>query len=68
MSPVSLYAFVFVSCCFGHAHIIWKFLGQGVNLHHSSNPNHFSDNTEFLTHCSTGELLFVLILNLKSHM
>ena len=29
---------------FGHACGMWKFLGQEMNLHHSSDPGHCSDN------------------------
>ena len=36
---------------FGHAHGMLKFLGQGPNLHHSS------DHAGSLTYCPTGELL-----------
>ena len=32
---------------------MWKFLGQGSNLSHSSDPNHSSDNTRSLTHQET---------------
>ena len=35
---------------FGHTHGMQKFLGQGLNLHHSSNQSHSSDNTGSLTH------------------
>ena len=34
---------------------VWKFLGQGLNLHHSSDPGHCSDN-RFLTHWARREL------------
>ena len=34
----------------------WKFPGQGSNLHHSSDPNHNSDNARSLTHLATREL------------
>lgn len=36
---------------------MWKFLGQGSNPHHSSNPSCCSDNTGSLTCCATGEIL-----------
>ena len=41
---------------FGHAHGMWKFLGQGSNPCHSSNLNHCSDITPSLTCCATREL------------
>ena len=31
---------------FGHAHSMWILLGQGSNLHHSSNLSHSGDNTD----------------------
>ena len=31
---------------FGCAYGMWKFLGQGSNLHHSSDPNNSSDMLE----------------------
>ena len=34
---------------FGHAHSIWKFLGQGPNPRHSSNQSHSSVNARSLT-------------------
>ena len=47
-----------------------KFPGQGLNLRHSKNPSHCSDNAEPLTQCTTRELplnvlklvLFLLLL------
>ena len=33
---------------FGCTHGMWKFPGQGSNLHHSSNPNHCRQNTRSL--------------------
>ena len=41
---------------FGHAHSMWKFLGQGSNLCHGSDPSCCSDNTGSLTYCSIREL------------
>ena len=35
---------------------MWKFLGQGSNLCHSSNLSCCSDNARSLTHCTTREL------------
>ena len=42
---------------FGHACGMWEFLGQGLNLHHSSDLSFCSDNAEPLTYCVTRELL-----------
>ena len=39
---------------------MWKFLGQGPNLCHSSDISRCSDNTRSLTHCTTRELLYVI--------
>ena len=36
---------------------MWKFLGQGSNLHYCSDQSHSSDNTRDLTHSATRELL-----------
>ena len=38
----------------------WKFLDQGLNLHHSSDLKSYSDNTRSLTFCTTRELLFII--------
>ena len=38
---------------FGHTCSMWKFLGHGWNLHHSSDLSHSSDNARSLTHCTT---------------
>ena len=43
---------------FGHAHGMWKCLGQGSNMHHSRNLLPCSDNAGSLTHCTTREVLF----------
>ena len=56
VSRCVLFCFVF-----GHTHNMWTFLSQGLNLHHSSDSIHSSDNTRSLTHCATRELLFVLL-------
>ena len=40
-----------------------KFLGQGSNLCHRSNPSHSSDNTRSLTYCTTRELQKVFFKN-----
>ena len=42
-----------------HAQSMRKFLGQGLNPCHSSNPSHSSDNARSLTHCTTRELCYV---------
>ena len=57
--------FVPLCVCVGHAHGMWKFPGQGSNPGHSSDPRCCSDNTASLTHCTTGELLNVLLLSLN---
>ena len=45
--------FSFLFFLFGHTHGMWKFLGQGSNLHHKSNPSLSSDTTRSLTHQGT---------------
>ena len=45
--------FSFFGCTCG----MWKFPGQGENLHHSGNPHCCSDNAWSLTCCTTRELL-----------
>ena len=35
---------VFFIVCFDCTHNMWKFLGQGLNPHHSRNPSYCSDN------------------------
>ena len=42
---------------FGRIHRMWKCRGQGLNLYHSSDLSHRSDNIGCLTHWATGELL-----------
>ena len=42
---------------FHQARGLWKFLGQGSNLCHSSDPSCCSDTTRSLPHCATRELL-----------
>ena len=39
---------------------MWKFPSRGSNPHHSSDPNHCSNNGATLTHCATRELLKLL--------
>jgi len=41
---------------------MWKFSGQGLNPHHSSDPSHQSGNARSLTCCATKELLYGLLL------
>ena len=41
---------------FGRTHGMWKFLGQELNLCHSSNLSYCSENAESLTSCATREL------------
>ena len=40
---------------------MWKFPGQGSNLHHSYNQSHSIDNTRSLTHWATRELLNLIL-------
>ena len=54
---------------FWSAYSMWKFLGQGLNLHHSSNLSLYSDYTGSFTCCATREFLqflyfFILYLTL----
>ena len=42
--------------CISFDHHTWKFQGQGLNLPHSCDSSHSSDNTGSLTHCATTEL------------
>lgn len=44
----------------GHAHGMWKFSGQGVNLRHSSNLSHRSDKARSLACFATAELCIFL--------
>ena len=51
------------SCIFfGCTHDMWKLLGLGLNLYHSSDLNLSSDNTRSLTHYATRELLYFIFL------
>ena len=56
-SSFCLFVCLFV---FNHARGMHKFLGQGSNLCHSSNPNHSSDNS-----CSSGVLKLTVKAQLK---
>ena len=56
---------IFVENCvflFVHTYGIWKFLAQGSNLCHSSNPSHCSDNARSLTSCPARELQIIVFL------
>ena len=35
---------------------MWKFLSQGLNLHHTRNSSHCNENAGSLTHCATRNL------------
>ena len=59
--------FGFLSLClslfslfFGCTLNMWKFPDQGLNLWHSSDPSHWSDNIGSLTCCTTRELILSL--------
>ena len=52
---------------FNHAHSMWKFLGQGSNLCHRSNPSCCSGNAESLTCCATRELFIYLFVFASAH-
>ena len=54
-SNISFLSFFFFF--FGHTCGMWKFLGQGSNLCHNSNPSCCIDNTRSLTHCTKKEFL-----------
>ena len=62
-TPHFLIIFCFVLFCFGLAWDTWKFLGQGSNSCHSSNPSHRSDNARSLIHWDTRELQFQPFVN-----
>ena len=49
LSWIFFFSFFFFFFFFGHVCSTWKFQGQGSNPCHSSDPNHSSDNTEYLT-------------------
>ena len=54
LDPQSLFHEIF---SFSHPHSMWKFPGQGSNLHHIINPSHHSDNARSSNCCATRELL-----------
>ena len=67
ISLFSLVFFVVVVACFffvflGHTCRMQKFLGQGLNLHHSSDPSHSSDIARSLTYWAARELPIVYFL------
>ena len=45
---------------FGCSNSVCKFLGQGLNPWHNSDPSWCSDNAESLTHCTIRKFLFFL--------
>ena len=62
VKDLNFYLFIYL----GHTHGIWKILGQGLNLCHSSDPSCCSDNTRSLT-CyateNTKALIFFFFLS-----
>ena len=48
--------FLFLFYFWLHPCGMWKVPGQGLNLHHSSDLSHSSDNHRSLTHGATGKL------------
>ena len=50
---LSFSLFFFCCCCFGHVRSMAKFSSQRLNLCHSSNQSHSSDNAGSFTHCVT---------------
>ena len=57
---IFVFQFLFIYL-FGHDHSMWKFPGQGTNLHRSSG------NTRSLTQWATRELLFFFFFGLPKH-
>ena len=51
VAPVEVFKELFISLSlfFGCACCMWRFLGQGSNLSHSSSQSHSSDNSGCLT-------------------
>lgn len=49
---------------FGHAHDMWKFPAQGLNLHHCNDPSHSSDSDGSLIQCAK-TLPLTLLLDLS---
>ena len=56
---ISVLTFFFSS----HTSDMWKFLGWGLNLHHSSNQSQCNDNAGFLTHSATTELPVLTLIH-----
>ena len=56
-----LHDLIFIYLFFGHTHSVWKFLGQGSNSCHNSDPSQCSDTARSLTHCTARELLDVIL-------
>ena len=56
--------FSFILFFFGCTHGMWKFLGQGSNLCHSSDQGCCSDDVGYLTRCATGEFRVITFLYL----
>ena len=52
----NFFFFFFFFFSFGCILSACKFLGQGLNLRHSSDPSHCRDSARSLTHCPTREL------------
>ena len=59
---VAQFFFFFFFFLFGCTHSMWKFLGQGWNLHHSSDLGCCRDNAGSLILWATGELLMLFNL------
>ena len=61
------YYYLYFILFFGHAHSMWKFPDQGLDLCHSSDLSCCSDNARSLTCCTTRELpIIISILNLRN--
>ena len=66
LSAINVMGTVVLEGILGHIFHMWKFLGQKLNLCHSEDPSHCSDNVRSLTHCSTREAGTVVIFNLHT--
>ena len=58
-----VYQYLLTFVFFIHTHGMWKFLGQGSNLHHSSDPSCSRNNARSLTHWATRELLWAFLIS-----
>ena len=58
ISCVLYFYFLFFDCTHG----MWKFPDQGLNLHHSNNLSHCSDNARSLTFLAARELPCIISL------